>query len=140
MSTDEARTVFLDGHNELRRAVANGKVPMGSGGTTRPCAKMMRLNYNCTLEKEAYDLGKLCNQPEQTPYINRNMNFFISSKSNAKEAADEHDLYIQNRWISDSISKDQLVFCTLIGKRRENEAAKTLESTAFVWNRRGADS
>ncbi|EYC26971.1 hypothetical protein Y032_0009g455 [Ancylostoma ceylanicum] len=72
-----------------KRAVANGKVPMGSGGTTRPCAKMMRLNYNCTLEKEAYDLGKLCNQPEQTPYINRNMNFFISSKSNAKEAADE---------------------------------------------------
>ncbi|EPB65968.1 hypothetical protein ANCCEY_14948, partial [Ancylostoma ceylanicum] len=89
MSTDEARTVFLDGHNELRRAVANGKVPMGSGGTTRPCAKMMKLNYNCTLEKEAYDLGKLCNQPEQTPYINRNMNFFISSKTNAKEAADE---------------------------------------------------
>ncbi|EYC26979.1 hypothetical protein Y032_0009g456 [Ancylostoma ceylanicum] len=89
MSTDKARNTILNGHNDLRRAVANGKVPMGSGGTTRPCAKMMRLNYSCPLEAEAYELAKQCKELDRTANNNRNVNFFISSKTNKNEAATE---------------------------------------------------
>ncbi|EPB65951.1 SCP-like protein, partial [Ancylostoma ceylanicum] len=87
MSTDKARATFLDGQNKLRRAVANGKVPMGKGGTTRPCAKMMKLNYSCEYEAEAFKLAQECKEPDQRTY--RNVNFFISSKTNKNEAADE---------------------------------------------------
>ncbi|RCN46884.1 SCP-like protein [Ancylostoma caninum] len=59
---------------------------MGNGNYTRECPRMMKLNYSCTFEKEANQLLSQCLTADPK---HDNVNWFIASKDNKKEAAEE---------------------------------------------------
>ncbi|KIH45190.1 SCP-like protein [Ancylostoma duodenale] len=59
---------------------------MGNGAYTRGCPRMMKLSYSCTFEKEASQLLSQCLSSDPTE---NNVNWFMASKDNKKEGAEE---------------------------------------------------
>uniref|UniRef100_A0A7I5ECS1 SCP domain-containing protein n=1 Tax=Haemonchus contortus TaxID=6289 RepID=A0A7I5ECS1_HAECO len=58
--SDEVRKTFLDKHNEYRTLVAQGKAKNKSGGYAPMAARMLKMTYDCAIEKNMMDYAKEC--------------------------------------------------------------------------------
>ncbi|KAJ1349066.1 hypothetical protein KIN20_004510 [Parelaphostrongylus tenuis] len=60
--TQEARDAFLNAHNKFRSLVAKGLAqnPLGSNGYAPKAARMLKMDYDCTVEQSAMNHAKLC--------------------------------------------------------------------------------
>uniref|UniRef100_A0A7I4YTH2 SCP domain-containing protein n=1 Tax=Haemonchus contortus TaxID=6289 RepID=A0A7I4YTH2_HAECO len=82
--SDEVRKTFLDKHNEYRTLVAQGKAKNKSGGYAPMAARMLKMTYDCAIEKNMMDYAKECKFAHNS-YKDRNywgQNLWMSGEIN----------------------------------------------------------
>ncbi|EYC11696.1 hypothetical protein Y032_0050g2051 [Ancylostoma ceylanicum] len=141
--TDKMRNTILDLHNDFRSLVARGKaedrlVNNGKGFAPQG-ASMLRMEYNCDLEKTAADYAARCIYAHSQPYERDNAgeNLYTVSIDNAdKNKAGE---WATRGWFSElkefGVGKDNLLSQWLWDrpKRQNNPEIKIGHYTQMVW-------